>query len=265
MNSKGNLDEYASMAEFYDHVVPYRNRQDVPFFVEMARQAEGPVLEIGCGTGRVLIPTARAGIEIAGLDLSESMLSLCRNKLEREPEEVQSRVRLVKADMRQFEIERQFSLVTMPFRPFQHLLTVEDQLSCLACVRRHLREDGKFVLDLFNPDLKRLTDDKCLTDWEEEPEFTMPDGCKVVRRIRITSRDYINQIQEVEFSHSVKQPDGQEVRLYERFRMRYLFRFEAEHLLERSGLRVEHLYGDYDKSPCDSKHPRELIFVTRKI
>lgn len=85
-------------AEFYDYVIPYRDRQDVAFFVEMAMQAAGPVLELGCGTGRVLIPTARAGVEIVGLDSSAPMLAVCQEKLSREPENVQARVRLVRAD-----------------------------------------------------------------------------------------------------------------------------------------------------------------------
>lgn len=69
--------DYQSTADLYDYVVPYRERADVDFFVEAAIESGGPVLEIGCGTGRVLIPTARAGVEITGLDLSPHMLEIC--------------------------------------------------------------------------------------------------------------------------------------------------------------------------------------------
>ena len=82
------------MAEFYDSVVPYADRADVDFFVEMARASPGAVLEVGCGTGRVLIPTTRAGMDIVGLDLSTRMLSICREKLALEPESVQGKVHL---------------------------------------------------------------------------------------------------------------------------------------------------------------------------
>jgi len=132
MDAAGGYEEYDFIADLYDHVVPYRNRPDVGFFVEAALSAGGPVLEVGCGTGRVLIPTARAGVETVGLDLSTHMLAVCRKRLEAEPEPVRSRARLVQADMRRFELGRKFTLATIPFRPFQHLLTVEDQLSCLA-------------------------------------------------------------------------------------------------------------------------------------
>lgn len=264
MDPTGGYVEYPFVAEFYDYVVPYRDRQDVAFFVEMARRSEGPVLELGCGTGRVLIPTARAGVEIVGLDLSPSMLSVCREKLSREPQAVQSRVQLVQGDMQQFDLGREFGLVTIPFRPFQHLITVEDQLSCLDSIHRHLADGGRLILDLFNPSLPRLVEERYLAESGEEPEFTMPDGRKVVRRHRTVSRDLLNQIIDSELIYYVTHPDGREERLVHRFQMRYLFRFEAEHLLARSGFQVENVYSDYDRSPYGAKYPGELIIVARK-
>jgi len=263
---QSDYDEYASAAEFYDFVVPYRERQDVSFFVEMAREAAGPVLEIGCGTGRVLIPTARAGVEIVGMDSSSKMLAVCREKLELEPEEVQSRVRFAKGDMRRFDLNKRFHLVTIPFRPFQHLLSAEDQMGCLACIHRHLFDQGKLVLDVFNPSLPHLAGKEEVTElMKEEPEFTMPDGRRVQRRHRIVSRDWFSQVADVELTYEVSHPDGREERLVHRLRIRYLFRFEAEHLLSRCGFQLEALYADYDKSPYGSKYPGELIFVARTV
>ena len=83
------------VARLYDQVVPYRDRPDVDFYVEAAKDSGGPVLEVGCGTGRILLPTARAGIPITGLDLSEYMLDVCRGELEKESKEVQDRVSLI--------------------------------------------------------------------------------------------------------------------------------------------------------------------------
>jgi SAM-dependent methyltransferase len=264
LGSSEGYEGFDFVAEFYDHVTSYRERPDVGFYADMARKSGGPVLEIGCGTGRVLIPTAQAGIEIVGLDYSQAMLSTCREKLSREPADVQSRVELVRGDMRRFDLGRTFSLLTTPFRPFQHLITVEDQLSCLATIRRHLVDGGRFVLDLFNPDLNRLVDEKYLDEREVEEPFTMPDGRRVTRRDRIASRDPFNQVQDVELIYYVTHPDGREERLVHAFPFRYLFRFEAEHLLARSGFQVEDVYADYDKSPYGSEYPGELIFVVRK-
>jgi len=232
--------------------------------VEAAKESGGPVLEVGCGTGRILIPTARAGIEITGLDLSAHMLEICQRHLDAEPEEVRSRVRLEQGDMRQFQLGRTFRLITLPFRPFQHLTTVEDQLACLGCLRRHLADDGRLILDIFNPKLEALVRTTFDEETGDEPEFTMPDGRRVIRRSKIVSRDEPNQINYVELIHYVTHPDGHQERLVQAFPMRYLFRFEAEHLLVRAGFKVELLYADYDKSPYGSKHPGELIFVAEK-
>lgn len=260
----GGYYERTFVAEFYDHVTPYNHRQDVDFFVEMARQSSGPVLEVGCGTGRVLTPTATAGIEITGIDLSSSMLSVCREKLANSPQDVQSKVQLIQADMREFDLGREFNLITIPFRPFQHLIATEDQLSCLNCIHRHLSHGGRLILDLFNPSLRFLVDEDASFEMLDVPEFVVPDGRKVTRYHRIPSRDLFNQIQEVELIYYVTHEDGRKERLVHAFPMRYLFKFEVEHLLARCGFEVEHVYADYDWSPYGSKYPGELIFVAKK-
>ncbi len=257
-------DEYAATAELYDQVTPYASRPDVPFFVEAARESGGPVLELGCGTGRVLIPTARAGINITGLDLSPHMLAVCRAKVQAEPEPVRSKILLVEEDMRAFELPERFRLVTMPFRPFQHLITVEDQLACLDCIRRHLADDGRVIVDVFNPRLEALVADNLGLEMTPEPEFTMPDGRKVIRKHKIVSRDWVNQVQQTELIYYISHPDGRQERLVQAFPMRYFYRFEMEHLLARAGFEVEHLYSDYDKSPYGATYPGELIFVARQ-
>lgn len=257
------MDAYHAIAEYYDHVTIYRDRPDIGFFVEAAREAGSPVLELGSGSGRVLIPTARAGVEITGLDASASMLAICRRELEREPPEEPARVTLVQGDMRSFDLGRTFTLVTAPFRPFQHLESVEDQLACLGSVRRHLRTGGRLILDLFNPSIEGLAGPVGV---ESEPEagFTMPDGRRVVRRSRIVSRDRARQVNRVELLYDVTHPDGRTERLVHAFAMRYLFRFEAEHLLVRAGFEVEATYSGYDRSPFGTSYPGELILVARR-
>jgi SAM-dependent methyltransferase len=264
MSPAGGYDEYAFIADLYDHVGPYRDRPDITFFVDAAKEAGSPVLEVGCGTGRVLIPTARAGLDIVGLDLSPHMLAVCRQRLQDESAAVQSRAQLVQADMRTFELGRTFTLATVPFRPFQHLTTVEDQLSCLASIRRHLNDRGALILDMFNPSLDALANQPLGEEFAEEPEFSMPDGRRVTRRHKTVAQDRFSQTNHYELVYYVTHPDGREERLVQAFALRYLFRFEAEHLLARAGFEVEHLYADYDKSAYGSKYPGEMIFVARK-
>jgi SAM-dependent methyltransferase len=239
-----DTEQYAATAEFYDYVVPYQTRQDVAFFVEAAQASGGPVLEVGCGTGRVLIPTARAGLAVYGLDLSPHMLDVCERRLAQESIEVQQRVQLDLADMRDFDLGQTFNLITIPFRPFQHLIEVEDQIACLRCIRRHLADDGRFILDLFNPSLPIMAREVTGEEQGDEPEFTMPDGRRELRRNRIVARDVFKQYHDVELIYIITHLDGRTERLVHAFPMRYLFRYEAEHLLARCGFAVEALYAE---------------------
>ena len=265
MDQTGGYIDFPFVAEFYDTIPLYQDRDDVGFFVDSAVESGGPVLELGCGTGRVLIPTARIGIDIVGVDLSENMLDLCRKKLRAEQPEVQARAELLCDDMSTFDLGREFALATIPFRPFQHLETLDDQLACLHNIHRHLKPGGRLILDLFNPSLPIISDQSHSKEWGDEPEFTTPDGRRVMRRMRIAERDYFNQISICEIIYYVTYPNGRKERLVHTFKMKYLFRFEAEHLLYRCGFEVEALYSDYKRSPYGKTYPGELVFVARKV
>jgi SAM-dependent methyltransferase len=264
VSAGGGYEEYALVAELYDHVGVYRDRPDVAFFVEAARASGGPVLELGCGTGRVLVPTARAGLEIVGLDLSPHMLAVCRERLAAEPEPVRARARLVQADMRSFDLRPGFALATLPFRPFQHLLTVADQLACLQNIRRHLARGGRVILDVFNPSLDALANPRLGEEQGDEPEFQTPDGRRAYRRMRMVASDRAAQVNQYELVCYITHPDGRQDRFVQAFPLRYLFRFEAEHLLARAGFALEQVYSKFDRSPYGSYYPGELIFVARR-
>lgn len=265
MSGPGAPDPYAPGAEFYDLVGPARYRNDIGFFVETAREAGGPVLEIGCGTGRVLIPTARAGIPITGIDASHAMLDQCRRHLADEPDQVRSRVSLFEADMRSFTLADRYRLITLPFRPFQHITTVEGQTACLAAIHNHLSDGGRLVLDLFNPWLELIVDPDAQRERDVGPPAVMPDGRRVLVKSRIVSQDRINQTTQFEITYDVTHPGGREERLVHADTIRYFFRFEVEHLLARCGFRVEHVYADYERHPLGSSYPGELIFVATRV
>lgn len=252
-------DDYGSSAEFYDHILLYKSRDDIGFYQELAGEAGGKILELGCGTGRILIPLARAGYRVTGLDSSEKMLEICSNKLEDEPSEVRNRISLYSGDMRSFEIDDTFHLVTMPFRSFQHVETAEQQLQCLASVRKHMVPGGILVMDLFNPSMEYIIDRSRREEFGEESPFEMPDGRRVTRKFRNPSVDLATQIMDCEIIYYAEFPDGRVERTVHQFRMRYLFRFEAEHLLERAGFRVLQVYGDYNGNEFGSRWPGELI------
>jgi SAM-dependent methyltransferase len=237
--------------------------KDVDFFVEYAKQAKGETLELGCGTGRVLVPTAAAGCRITGLDLAELMLRKCAANLAAQPEETRKRARLVRRDMTAFDLKTRFALVTIPFRPFQHLVTVTEQKACLSCIHQHLQAKGRLVFDVFNPRLDRLFDPKYQIEVEDMPETALPDGRHLRRTNRTAAFHRDQQYNDIEIIYYISYPDGRSERLVQSFPMRYYFRYEVEHLLELASFRVTDLFGDFDKSAFQSDSV-EMIFVAEK-
>ena len=250
-----------SLVEIYDAF--YDFRKDIDFFVGYSRKIRGKTLELGCGAGRVLIPTAIAGYEITGLDISPFMLKKCQEKIDRQPKKVQELIRIVEGNMVDFDIGERFSLVTTPFRPFQHLISTEEQKSCLQCVHRHLDVGGFLILDLFHPFLPALYEPNYQVETEDFAERKLPDG----REIRRTQKSPVirrdEQYLECEFIYHVSYPDGRKERHVHSFPFRYFFRYEVEHLLELSGFRVRELFGNFDRSPFSEDSP-EMIFVAEK-
>jgi SAM-dependent methyltransferase len=253
---------YNGFAEYYHCHQAATGRDDIRFYTELCRSTGGDVLEVGCGTGRTLIPCARAGSVVTGLDLSEDMLSFCSGQVEKETDDVKNRIELIKGDMTNFDLGRKFNLITTPFRPFQHLATVEEQLAALSCIHRHLAPEGIFVLDIFDPDLSILADTGRAFEFGKEPPFKMQNGQMVTVSYRNPSVDTVMQIVNCQMIFSIKNPDGTMARLIQEFIMRYIFRFEAEHLLHRAGFKVRSVLGGYNGEPVGSG---ELVFIAEAI
>src|SRR6267143_4856125 len=147
------LDPYALMARFYDADYEADGRvEDVAFYSSLARETGASVLEMGCGSGRNLLPIARAGIAIHGIDSSPAMLRALRDRLSAEPEEVRQRVGLTQGDIRSAQLGSRYGLVTAPFRVAQHLLGPDDRRAWLQNVARHLEPSGVFCFDVLRPD-----------------------------------------------------------------------------------------------------------------
>jgi SAM-dependent methyltransferase len=259
----GGYQELEYVADLYDAVYQSRDQRDVQFFVRYSTRAEGPILELGCGTGRVLIPTAAAGCQITGLDLSQYMLKKCLQKLGGQPAEIQRRVALIEGNMTAFRTAESYSLVTIPFRPFHHLITVEDQRNCLACVRRHLQTGGLLVLDLFHCYPPSMYDPKYWMEQEVESNLKLDDNRTVSCATRIAGFHQDRQYNDMEIIYYVNHLSGEKERLVQAFPFRYFFRYEVEHLLELAGFKVIDLFGDYDQSAFYSDSP-EMIFVAQK-
>lgn len=252
-----SYDAISDFGVLYDHVPLYLERTDVAFYVDEAQKAGGPVLELGCGTGRILLPIARAGISIEGLDGSQQMLERCRTKLAAEPEPVQERVTLHQLDMLDFNLGAMFAAVIAPFRVFQHLTTIDAQLRFLATVARHLAPGGRFIFDVFNPRFQILVGADG-TEREDTPETPLPDGRTFRRAYRIARVRWVDQVSESELIYYV---GGK--RSVQAFEMRWFLPAELQHLLARAGFRVRDVYGDFARGPLVDGAPEQVVVAVR--
>jgi SAM-dependent methyltransferase len=248
------------IADYYDESPIVRGRtQDVAFYREAAREFGDPILELGCGTGRITMALAQMGKRVTGLDLSERMLERATRKRSMLYTEERERVHLVQGDMAQFDLGERFRLIIIPFRPFQHLLEVKQQMACLECVRRHLAPGGRLILDVFQTDAERMHDPVHMRE-TLIVEYKTDDG----RQVRITERvaafHRAQQINDVEMIFSIEHPGGKKERLVFAWPLRYFFRYEVEHLLARCGFKVKALYGNFDRTPLEDTSP-EMIYV----
>ncbi|MCI0354856.1 MAG: class I SAM-dependent methyltransferase [Acidobacteria bacterium] len=230
---------------------------DIPFYVDLAAGAGGPVLEMGCGTGRILLPIARAGVRIHGLDASPDMLAVLRGALVREPTEVQQRVSLIEGDLRDASIEGRFALVTAPFRVVQHLLERDDQRAWLRNVRRHLAPGGALCFDVFQPDFVLMTK---LGQPTVELERNDPTSGRRVRRLAQTVPHFETQRLDIRFRWMAEGTDGSEVLLDTvEFTMRWFTRGEIENLLELEGFRITDYWGSFRREAFGTGSRQQIV------
>ena len=221
---------------------------DAAFYQSMAEADEGPLLELGCGTGRILLKVAETGIACVGIDASEEMLNVLSEK--KPPDNVT----LVHDHMETFDLgEGRFGLITAPFRVLQHLLDSPSQLAALNNIRRHLTPKGAFVFDVFDPKLARMA-------VNQEPEVLdarfQYQGHEM-RRYTSLTRDLSTQVMTVTFRFE----GHPEFVGSTRIKMRWYYRYELEHLLGRAGFTDLTFYRDFARTSWSSGG--EIVVIAR--
>ncbi len=253
------LTNFDRFAPFYDN--DYRNySDDIQLVVDLAQDSGETALELGCGTGRVLIPLAATGCRVTGVDSSPALLALAQRKAEQMG--VTARVLLSQDDLRSFALaETGFDFAFCVSNTLMHLTTQADQLAALRTAHRHLRPGGRLLLDLFNPDIPHLTaitGEQELADRWEDAERGATVLKWIVRRV-----DVARQLQETTFVYESVYADGRVEKAVLPFLLRFLWPSEGALLLEKAGFRVEDVWGDCDGNAyaSDSEH---LIFLASK-
>jgi len=238
-------DLYADVADLYD--LSYGDYlDDVDFFLNLANAVDGPILELGVGSGRVAVPIAEAGHTVSGIDNSASMLAKLRARVAAAG--LGGKVEAVEGDMTAFDLGRRFGLILLAADTFQHLLTTADQAACLHCVAAHLAPGGLFSLSVRSPASVAWEEpgapSPLVLDWTKRD----PDSGDLVMKLIAAEADPGRMVRRMTYIYD-RVHDGAVRRSVFQTELRYSTEAELRLLLQDAGLRVTHVYGDYDLSP----------------
>ncbi|NOT34330.1 MAG: class I SAM-dependent methyltransferase [Candidatus Eisenbacteria bacterium] len=249
----------------YAHTTPYFDAElydlsyawydaDRAFYVGESSRAGGPVLEVGCGSGRLLIPAAAAGADIDGIDLEPAMLDLLRAKAAR----AGLTPHVAQADMRDFTLPRRYALITIPFRALLHNLTAEDQLATLRCCREHLAPGGRLLLNLFFPSMAFIQAKDGVPQLERE--FTHPESMALVKMESTTHYDRVRQTLTTDRTVT-ETPASSAPRVHRyAFTLRWIWKAEMELLLRAAGFERFEVRGGFEGAPFE-RDDQEMVWT----
>jgi SAM-dependent methyltransferase len=246
----------ARLAQLYD-LFPFD--ADLSLYLELAQQQGRRVLEVACGSGRVLVPLARAGYDVVGIDISPHMLELAGRKLP-----TATTAELIQADMRRFRLARRdFDLAILAVKSFAYLTETQEQLDCLGSIEQHLRPGGLFAIDLLH----------ARPEWLAAPRGSLRDdllehvpgqGITVWRAESVVSTDLARQVRIIRSIYETIDDSGRVLdKRFVEFPYRWTHRMEAEHLLHRAGFDLEAVYGGYQREPFTSDSA-SMVLLARK-
>ncbi len=252
------MSEYDAIARFYD-ADHSGFVDDLPFYRELARRAGGRVLDVMCGSGRLVVPLAQAGFRVAGIDSSAAMIERARMRVAAAG--VAPRVTLHHQDVRSALPPGPYHLAIVALNSFMHLTTTKDQLTALDHIRSALDPDGLLAIDVFNPHARNLAD--CGGELALDRTFRLDDGVLVCKFVAQRA-DMAQQINDVTFVYDELDENGGVRRTVHPMTLRWFYRYELEHLLERAGFVVEAVYGSYDLDPFVASSDIMLTVARRR-
>jgi SAM-dependent methyltransferase len=256
VKAKGGRTLYGD-AGFYDHTYR-RYRPDVDFYVGLARDAGGPVLELGVGTGRIALELAEAGIEVVGVDISAAMLARAKERLAKEPQRIRERISLMEGDMRELRLGRRFPLVIAPFNALQHLYDDEDIERALRVCREHLAPGGRFAFDVLMPDMRAFARDPARF-YRCRPTMHPRDGRRYAYA-EAFEYDHARQVQTVTMRFTdLEDPDRV---FFRTLTQRQFFPRELPVLLRAAGLTVLSHDGGFSRETLDEYTDSQVVIAS---
>jgi SAM-dependent methyltransferase len=254
-SSDANLPSVFDDGDAYDLILA-----DIPygrdFYLALAREAKGPVLDIACGTGRILLPCLQAGVDIEGLDLFEPMLARLRAKaaaLGQTPT-------LHRGDMGDFKLDRRFALTMIPFNAFIHNMTQEAQIRCLSRCREHLLPGGLLAFDTFFPSLAIVGAPEKTRVLEGEmphPKTGLPMRMYDTRTFDCVAQTQhsLNELEILDANGNIASVIRSQVS------SRYIYKHEMELLLRVAGFARWEICGDFDRRPLTNETDAMIVLA----
>lgn len=242
-------DVYADIVHLYD-LEHSDYTEDIDFLLELTDRADDPILELGCGTGRILIPLAQAGRSVVGIDSSAAMLEVARSRIDET-----DGITLIHGDMTRTDRrdEGPFGMVIASLNSIMHLTSPELQRQMIASAWRSLGPGGRLVIDTLNPSLEQLN--HLMNTTHLEGGWTQEDGT-VIDKWGYRQPGNDSQVIDTLIWYDQTRADGKYHRTRTRFDLRYIHQSELALLLEVTGFTDVDWYGDYELTPWDADADR---------
>ncbi len=253
---------YDQIASYYD-LTHAEQSADIALILSLVSGEHRTVLELGCGTGRIALPLARAGCTVVGLDKSQEMLLLARKKLDREPVDLSSSILWVEGDLTSFQLGQKFDLVTLSHNTL-HELTRDGVRAVFRQIREHLKADGMVFIDLSNPFLY-FSHREGDNIWVEDKSFLDPESGYLLHQRSTVSID--PRKQQIRVLRALKMQESESTQgkqltyesTYDLF-----YPHEVDLLMDKAGLQLVQLFGGYDREPFGEGSERLLVIARHK-
>lgn len=268
-NDLSNPTSYDLIADIYDALYAdwHAGADDIEFYKRYAVLSSTPVLDLGCGTGRIAIALAEAGVEVIGIDVSVGMLAKAQAKAKALPKSARKRLRFICSDVRRYKLAASFDFAYFGFLSFMHLLRREDQVQALNNTFAHLSRGGKLVVTLLVPAFDKLVTYKTssATGYQHVREFKHSDVKHRVVGIEQTwyDRDWQVSIHKIVYT-VIDEQDGEIEQREFTLMLRWMNKYELERLVRYCGFEVENIYHEDYQGTLFPEGSKEMICVVRR-
>ena len=226
--------------------------EDLQFYKRwLPKNKKAKILELCCGTGRLTLPIAKDGYNISGVDYTPSMLEQAKLKAT----EVGLEINFIEADIRTFDLQEKFDLIFIPFNSIHHLYRNEDLLKALTCVKNHLKEEGLFLLDCFNPNIQYIVENE--KSQAVIAEYTTEDGRGVLIK-QTMQYESVTQINRIQWHYFI----NGEFHSTQNLDMRLFFPQELDSYLEQAGFNIVHKFGGFEEESFDDKSEKQIYILS---